>query len=62
MKSLSPVRAAKISAAVSASAVRLDPIYIETIEAVPMPISELVQDNDLVMTQGAGSVNKLSRF
>ena len=37
----------------------LDPIYIETIEEVPALLNELVQDNDLVITQGAGSVNKL---
>ncbi len=37
----------------------LDPIYIETIEEVPALLSEVVQDNDLVITQGAGSVNKL---
>jgi UDP-N-acetylmuramate--alanine ligase len=37
----------------------VDPIYIETIEEVPALLNELVQDNDLVITQGAGSVNKL---
>ena len=37
----------------------LDPIYIETIEEVPALLNELVQNNDLVITQGAGSVNKL---
>ncbi len=37
----------------------LDPIYIETIEEVPALLNELVQNNDLVITQGAGSVSKL---
>ena len=36
-----------------------DPIYAETIEEVPGLLHELVRDNDLVITQGAGSVNKL---
>ena len=36
-----------------------DPIYAETIEEVPALLHELVRDNDLVITQGAGSVNKL---
>ncbi len=37
----------------------LDPIYVETIEEVPGLLNGLVQDNDLVITQGAGSVSKL---
>ena len=37
----------------------VDPIYAETIEEVPALLHELVRDNDLVITQGAGSVNKL---
>jgi len=37
----------------------VDPIYAETIEEVPGLLHELVRDNDLVITQGAGSVNKL---
>ncbi|MDG1820077.1 MAG: UDP-N-acetylmuramate--L-alanine ligase [Porticoccaceae bacterium] len=37
----------------------VDPIYIETIEEVPALLNDLLQDNDLVITQGAGSVNKL---
>lgn len=37
----------------------VDPIYIETIEEVPAMLNDLLQDNDLVITQGAGSVNKL---
>ncbi len=37
----------------------VDPIYVESIEEVPALLGELVQDNDLVITQGAGSVSKL---
>lgn len=37
----------------------IDPIYVEQIEQVPNLIAELVRNNDLVMTQGAGSVSKL---
>jgi UDP-N-acetylmuramate--alanine ligase len=37
----------------------VDPIYAETIEEVPELLREIVRDNDLVITQGAGSVNKL---
>jgi UDP-N-acetylmuramate--alanine ligase len=37
----------------------VDPIYIETIEEVPAMLNDLLQDNDLVITLGAGSVNKL---
>lgn len=37
----------------------VDPIYIEDIQQVPAVLAGLVKDNDLVITQGAGSVNKL---
>ena len=37
----------------------IDPIYVEKIEDVPGLIGGLVQENDLVLTQGAGSVSKL---
>ena len=37
----------------------IDPIYAERIEDVPNLLAELVRGNDLVMTQGAGSVSKL---
>ena len=37
----------------------IDPIYVEKIEDVPGLLSGLVQDHDLVLTQGAGSVSKL---
>ena len=37
----------------------IDPIYVERIEDVPNLLAGLVRGNDLVMTQGAGSVSKL---
>ena len=37
----------------------IDPIYVERIEDVPNLLAELVRGNDLVLTQGAGSVSKL---
>jgi UDP-N-acetylmuramate--alanine ligase len=37
----------------------IDPIYVESIEEVPQLLGELVRGDDLVMTQGAGSVSKL---
>jgi UDP-N-acetylmuramate--alanine ligase len=37
----------------------VDPIYAETIEEIPALLKGLVQNNDLVITQGAGSVSKL---
>ena len=37
----------------------IDPIYVESIEQVPQLLGELVRGDDLVMTQGAGSVSKL---
>jgi UDP-N-acetylmuramate--alanine ligase len=38
---------------------RIDPIYVTNLEDVPSLLAGLVQDGDLVMTQGAGSVSKL---
>tara|TARA_B110000046_G_scaffold185720_1_gene228845 strand:- start:4969 stop:6411 length:1443 start_codon:yes stop_codon:yes gene_type:complete len=37
----------------------IDPIYVASIEEVPYLLGELVRGEDLVMTQGAGSVSKL---
>ena len=37
----------------------VDPIYAETMEQVPNLVAGLVQVDDLVLTQGAGSVSKL---
>ena len=37
----------------------IDPIYAETMEQIPSLVASLVQADDLVLTQGAGSVSKL---
>ena len=37
----------------------IDPIYAETMEQIPNLVASLVQADDLVLTQGAGSVSKL---
>lgn len=37
----------------------LKPIYVEHIEIVPILLNDLVRDDDMVLTQGAGSVSKL---
>jgi UDP-N-acetylmuramate--alanine ligase len=37
----------------------LKPIYVEHIEIVPILLNDLVRDDDMVLTQGAGSVSQL---
>jgi UDP-N-acetylmuramate--alanine ligase len=37
----------------------VDPIYLESIDEVPYLLGELVRGDDIVLTQGAGSVSKL---
>lgn len=41
---------------------KIDPIYAESIEAVPDIVKTLVQPGDIVITQGAGSVSKLVKL
>ncbi len=41
---------------------KVDPVYAESIEAVPDIVSALIQPGDIVMTQGAGSVSKLVKL
>ena len=41
---------------------KLDPVYAESIEAVPDILKPLVKPGDIVMTQGAGSVSKLVKL
>ena len=41
---------------------KVDPVYAESIEAVPEIVKTLVQPGDIVMTQGAGSVSKLVKL
>ncbi|WIO75604.1 UDP-N-acetylmuramate--L-alanine ligase [Porticoccaceae bacterium LTM1] len=40
----------------------VDPIYAENIDVVPDIIRDIVQDGDIVITQGAGSVGKLVKL
>jgi UDP-N-acetylmuramate--alanine ligase len=40
----------------------LDPIYADSIEAVPDLLRNLVRPGDIVITQGAGNVSRLSRL
>ena len=40
----------------------VDPIYAETIEAVPDIVRDIVRPDDIVITQGAGSVGKLVKL
>ncbi|MBL4781354.1 MAG: UDP-N-acetylmuramate--L-alanine ligase [Porticoccaceae bacterium] len=41
---------------------KIDPVYAESIEAVPDIVKTLIQPGDIVMTQGAGSVSKLVKL
>ena len=38
---------------------KVDPIYVKTMQEVPSVVADLVKGNDLVLTQGAGSVSKV---
>jgi UDP-N-acetylmuramate--alanine ligase len=38
---------------------KIDPIYVKNIQEIPFIIADLVKGNDLVLTQGAGSVSKV---
>ncbi len=40
---------------------RVDPIYVERIEGVPAVLADLIEDGDIVITQGAGETAKLAR-
>jgi UDP-N-acetylmuramate--alanine ligase len=40
----------------------LDPIYVDSIEAVPELLGKLVRPGDIVITQGAGDVGRLCRL
>ncbi len=40
----------------------LDPVYAESIEAVPELLGNLVRADDIVITQGAGDIGRLSRL
>ena len=40
---------------------KMEPIYVASPEEVPQVLAELLQDGDLVLTQGAGNVGSLAR-
>jgi UDP-N-acetylmuramate--alanine ligase len=40
----------------------VDPIFVEDIEEIPDLVADLVQPNDLVITQGAGNVSRIARL
>jgi UDP-N-acetylmuramate--alanine ligase len=40
---------------------RVDPVYVERIEGVPAVLEDLVRNDDIVLTQGAGETAKLAR-
>jgi UDP-N-acetylmuramate--alanine ligase len=40
---------------------KLDPIFVPTIDALPSVLANIIQNNDLVLTQGAGDVGKLAK-
>lgn len=39
---------------------QVDPIFVENMEAVPEILSDLVQPDDIIITQGAGSITNLA--
>lgn len=39
---------------------QLDPIFVENIEDIPALVTDLVESGDIVLTQGAGSVNQIA--
>lgn len=40
---------------------QIEPVFVETIEEVPLVLRELVRDGDVVITQGAGTVGRLAQ-
>lgn len=52
---------ARLSMAIAATGA-LQPIVVDSIEAVPAVIADLVEAGDIVITQGAGSVSKLVKL
>ncbi|MDF7671224.1 UDP-N-acetylmuramate--L-alanine ligase [Orbaceae bacterium ESL0721] len=40
---------------------KVDPIYIANVENLPEVVSKLIQNGDLLLTQGAGSVGRIAR-
>ncbi|MGF1758459.1 UDP-N-acetylmuramate--L-alanine ligase [Photobacterium sagamiensis] len=40
---------------------RIDPIFVPTCDALPAALANIIQNDDLVLTQGAGDVGKIAR-
>ncbi|MDO6499713.1 UDP-N-acetylmuramate--L-alanine ligase [Photobacterium sanguinicancri] len=40
---------------------KIDPIFVPTIEALPAALANIIAEDDLVLTQGAGDVGKVAR-
>ena len=40
---------------------KIDPIFVPSCEALPASLANIIQDDDLVLTQGAGDVGKIAR-
>ena len=40
---------------------KLDPIFVPEIEQLPSVLANVIQDGDLILTQGAGDVGKVAK-
>lgn len=40
---------------------KIDPVFVPDVAALPSVLSNLIQDNDLVLTQGAGDIGKVAK-
>jgi UDP-N-acetylmuramate--alanine ligase len=40
---------------------KIDPIFVPNSEALPSALANIIQNDDLVLTQGAGDVGKIAR-
>ena len=40
---------------------QLDPVFVEAIEDVPTVLSGIVEEGDVVITQGAGNIGRLAQ-
>ncbi|MDG3089056.1 UDP-N-acetylmuramate--L-alanine ligase [Vibrio hannami] len=41
---------------------KIDPIFVPNMDALPSVLANIMQDNDLVLTQGAGDVGKVAKL
>lgn len=40
---------------------KIDPVFVPTIDALPPVLANIIQEGDLILTQGAGDVGKLAK-